>query len=396
MPSQAERKRARTRTKPNVARKVKSSSFSWEAVAFAILIAAASSTYYYFNYSKISLLPVSSESTEQDFKEDVPRTPWEPTPDNSIFNVVDIPGKGKGVIAGRDIKQGELVLRDRPLFILPRAINGSPIEPIIEKLTQLTPEEQEAFFELSFVNFPTHLNPEEHPAEVALAIFQTNAVSTGDGVGIFPTMARLNHGCSSAFNVVYMWRPEENQIVVHALKDVKQGEELITTYTNTRRPRDQRRAFLQDHYGFHCTCAVCSLPDDLSKASDERLSKISYLYEKFAGWGRQEIDGTQAIEYIREIWRIENEEGYTSERGSLSADAAWIAAAHSDANATQAWAEKAIHWFTAEIGADTPQVVTLEVIVDHPQRHRAWGTRDAMDVGGPDQASGESGFNLSK
>lgn len=94
----------------------------------------------------------------------------------------------------------------------------------MENLIQLSPEEQDAFFNLSYVNFPAHLDPEEHIEEVALAIFQTNAVQAGEDVGIFPRMARLNHGCSSAFNVVYMWRSEEHQLVVHALKDVKQGE----------------------------------------------------------------------------------------------------------------------------------------------------------------------------
>ncbi|PPQ66612.1 hypothetical protein CVT26_009373 [Gymnopilus dilepis] len=345
MPTQAERKRAQTRVKPNVvARKSgkrKSSTFgafTWEVLAFALLIAAASLGYHYFNQDKAApeaATPAPAKGvTQEDFnakvKEEAPRAPYT-IPDTSAFTVIEIPGKGKGAIATRDIKQGELVLREGPLFTIPKAIKGNPTEPIMQKIIQLTGEEQEAFFNLSYVNFPEHLSPQAHVAQLALAIFQTNAVSTGpEEVGIFPSMARLNHGCSSAFNVVYMWRPEEQSLVVHALKDVKKGEELITTYTNTKKTRDQRRAFLQQHYGFHCTCAVCSLPDDLSKASDERLTTISSLYEKFAAWGREEIDGAEAVEIIRQIWRIEDEEGYTSERGSLSADAAWIAASHSE------------------------------------------------------------------
>lgn len=57
--------------------------------------------------------------------------------DHNIFIVVDIPGKGKGIVAARDIKvlaksnlmrieminmteqQGELVIRERPLFVVP-------------------------------------------------------------------------------------------------------------------------------------------------------------------------------------------------------------------------------------------------------------------------------------
>jgi hypothetical protein len=76
------------------------------------------------------------------------------------------------------------------------------------------------------------LKPESHPEEVALAIFQTNAVAAGNGVGIFPRMARLNHGCSSAFNVVYTWREWEKALVVYALKRIRKGEVSIHSYCN--------------------------------------------------------------------------------------------------------------------------------------------------------------------
>lgn len=98
-----------------------------------------------------------------------------------------------------------------------------------------------------------------------------------------------------------------------------------------RKQIDKRfRAHLSQQYGFHCTCDVCSLPDELSKASDERLSEISRLYQEFSNWGSYKVEGAQAIDYIRKIWKMEEEEGYFSERGQLAADAAWIAASHSE------------------------------------------------------------------
>ena len=63
------------------------------------------------------------------------------------------------------------------------------------------------------------------PHEVALAIFNTNAVTAGShGVGIFPRMARLNHGCAGSFNAVYNFREKEGLLYIHALKDVKVGQ----------------------------------------------------------------------------------------------------------------------------------------------------------------------------
>jgi len=103
-------------------------------------------------------------------------------------------------------------------------VQENPAALIIGKVQQLNPQQQQAFRNLSYVNFPSHLKPEDHPDEVALAIFQTNAVSAGENVGIFPQMARINHGCSSAFNVVYNWRDDEKILVVHALKNIQKGQ----------------------------------------------------------------------------------------------------------------------------------------------------------------------------
>jgi hypothetical protein len=123
-------------------------------------------------------------------------------------------------------------------------------------LVSLSQAERDSFFDLSS-NRPA--DAENEIGQLALSIFETNAVAAGDRVGIFPRMARLNHGCSRAFNSVYSWREQEGVIVVHALKPVKNGsvrtsttsltflfdiflnQELLTTYTNTRRSRTERR-----------------------------------------------------------------------------------------------------------------------------------------------------------
>ncbi|KAG6831657.1 hypothetical protein H0H87_004607 [Tephrocybe sp. NHM501043] len=300
------------------------------------------------------------------------------------FIVVDLPGKGKGMLAVRDIEQGERIITERPAFIAPSQISGSPSAFIAKLLREASPKDRDAVLNLSYVHFPEYLDPETHPDEVALAIFQTNAVAVGDGVGIFPRMARLNHGCSSAFNAVYTWRDKEGILVVHALKKILKGQEILTTYTNTKITRAERsRAFLQENYGFTCTCRVCSLCDRESRASDKRLMGISDGYAKLATWGQGSINGAQAIDTVRMIWSIEDEEVYWSERGQLAADAAWVAAAHSDASATIEWARLASRWYGYELGHDSEQAREMESVVTNPQSHHGWGSREAQSIGGP-------------
>jgi hypothetical protein len=100
-------------------------------------------------------------------------------------------------------------------------VNSPPAELIYNAINKLTPSERASFLNLSYVHVPAGAPLDQ----VALGIFQTNGIAAGEGrVGLFPRTARLNHGCSKAFNVVYSWREEPDVLVVYALKRIKAGE----------------------------------------------------------------------------------------------------------------------------------------------------------------------------
>ncbi|PVF95147.1 SET domain-containing protein, partial [Serendipita vermifera] len=268
--------------------------------------------------------------------------------ETQLWKVVDIPGKGKGVVALRNISQGTEILRERPLFLVPPAIRQSPEDLILSLVSQLSQEKRDQFYSLSY-----HSKPHSTGSEVPLAIFETNAISAGDKVGIFPRTARLNHGCSFAFNAAYNWRDSEQELVTHAFKPIREGEEILIAYTDTKRPRQERQAYLQQSYNFLCNCAACSLPRDESQASDARLSEMAKLKVDLGRWGQKKIGGEEATDLINKIWNLSEEEGYWSERGSLAWDGTWVAAAHWDQQATRDWAMLTHKWFTIELGADS-------------------------------------------
>lgn len=141
-------------------------------------------------------------------------------------------------------KQGELLIREEPLFLLPNQstrltllsflhlfvvqVQGSPTATVHRALSKLNPEQLSNFHNLSYIEPTGGFNlEEEHAHQVALAIFQTNAVSAGGASGLFPRMARLNHGCAGAFTAVYSWREREGVIVVHVIKPIKKGEVCV-------------------------------------------------------------------------------------------------------------------------------------------------------------------------
>ena len=223
-------------------------------------------------------------------------------------------------------------------------------------LPKLTKSEQVALFNLSYTRLPPNLSKDnlDYDAQVALAITQTNGIAVGvRGVGVFPNASRMNHGCSRAFNAVYSWRENEQKLVVYAIRPIKQGQEILTAYFDTRRSRHERRLvqkyvlsfcqlervtrrvllyreYLQEHYDFHCTCAVCSLPDEVSVTSDGRLNEMQNMHNELSAWAQGQIEGEKAIDLINEIWWVGSLEGYWSQRGRLAADAVTVALAHSE------------------------------------------------------------------
>lgn len=52
--------------------------------------------------------------------------------------------------------------------------------------------------------------------------------------------------------------------------------------------------------------------------------------KRISTWSDRKITGGEAIVAARKIWQAGEEEGYWSERGQLAADAARVAASHSE------------------------------------------------------------------
>ena len=73
-----------------------------------------------------------------------------PQPKSIAYQVVDIEGKGKGVVATRDIDVGEIILIERPLLVYPRMCRSlASKEQIDEAIEKMTVQNREAFQSLS-------------------------------------------------------------------------------------------------------------------------------------------------------------------------------------------------------------------------------------------------------
>ncbi|EKX51628.1 hypothetical protein GUITHDRAFT_134519 [Guillardia theta CCMP2712] len=169
------------------------------------------------------------------------------------FQVVDIAGKGKGVIALRGFAKAERVMYERRILSC-RTLSG--IRPIAKSFKKLSEAEKNAILDL----FPSEAD--------LFKKFSTNSMSCGEedelgmDSGLFVTMSRLNHSCLS--NTNHWYEPYLKSKVLFACRDIAEGEELTIAYSS----EPSNKQYLLSHYGFVCTCEACSNPEIAAKVKE--------------------------------------------------------------------------------------------------------------------------------
>ncbi|KAJ2929314.1 hypothetical protein H1R20_g7792, partial [Candolleomyces eurysporus] len=196
-------------------------------------------------------------------------------------------GTGMGVFATRDIKRFEPVLVERPYLVYTRTAVGSLSEKAWEELSdqqigQLLVKKSEPFFKymvdhqmsseerrdfMSLAN--SHTNDGSGPV---FGIVRTNGFgiefgqalpgadrdfgsSKAAGYGAVTKIgSRFNHSCIP--DVTHGFDASTFTMRFAALRDIKKGSQIFTSYTSPSATKAERQAALAP-YGFECTCRVC-------------------------------------------------------------------------------------------------------------------------------------------
>ncbi|KAG6250034.1 hypothetical protein E4U23_001710 [Claviceps purpurea] len=193
----------------------------------------------------------------------------------SWFVWQDIPGKGKGLVATKNIPRGTRILSEKALITMP---TGRTFEErrrlICQQLDGLNKEQRNAFISMhNAYGF-------DDAAEQYLGIYQTNclpAEEIPDRTAIFLEARRINHDCEN--NALHHWNDKLKRHMVHAIKDIDAGEEITLTYVPFLDGRETRQKRLKEFFSFTCVCRLCSLPKDQSQERDRKLEQISRTNE---------------------------------------------------------------------------------------------------------------------
>ncbi|KAI0006309.1 SET domain-containing protein [Xylariaceae sp. FL0662B] len=215
--------------------------------------------------------------------------------DGDSYKIVDIPGKGKGVIATRLIERSETIMRDWASVLIdlsfPKSVKRSQGYHLLHRAADqlLDPDK---LLRLSHTNAIA--------ADIVEDVVRTNAFSWYPHMAVYPEVSRINHACKP--NAFIRFSPTSLAVSIVATRRIDPGEEINISYVTMGQTRDQRQASLS-HWGFNCTCNLCSASKAEIAASDYRRSKIDKM--------RQEVyqaiearDGAKAVKLTHEILEL--------------------------------------------------------------------------------------------
>ena len=225
------------------------------------------------------------------------------------FAVMPIDGKGFGVVATRELFIGERLLAETPLLVVPMDVSGYDGQrngeyegipsALLEAAVDALPADSRCkFFGLS----QNSAYVTRSPAGIA----QTNGIPHTHGSktygAIYYMASRFNHSCDA--NACFRWNrslggavggavPPDGagsggQLTVHATKRIPAGTEITFNYAGFLAPREARRRYLLESFGFECTCAKCAVSGPALAESEARIAALggtASLRASLRAWG---------------------------------------------------------------------------------------------------------------
>ncbi|KAI1461514.1 SET domain-containing protein [Annulohypoxylon moriforme] len=96
------------------------------------------------------------------------------------------------------------------------------------------------------------------------AVYLTHNVELGPegkyGSGVFSLYSRIGHCCVP--NAYSSWNPTLSKLTIHAVHDLKAGDQIFVNYTGkVCRTRQQRAFSLATTWGIVCSCIACTEPE---------------------------------------------------------------------------------------------------------------------------------------
>ncbi|KAI1803969.1 SET domain-containing protein [Daldinia bambusicola] len=216
------------------------------------------------------------------------------------YVIEDIPGKGKGLVAQRPIRQWEVVLVDYPAMLahmgLFDVVGPELREDVLDRALRQLPEEQQGDI-LSLAR--------STGGETVEDILRTNIFGVELGIeiphlGLFPIGSRINHDCRP--NVFWRYSVRTLTVEVIAMRDIEPGDEIVQSYVPLGLSYEERNEGLKN-WGFACTCSLCASSKKQRAASDKNRARLHDIYHELndSAAGKSNLTTNVIEEFVAEL-----------------------------------------------------------------------------------------------
>ncbi|KAI0419189.1 hypothetical protein F5X98DRAFT_335466 [Xylaria grammica] len=297
----------------------------------------------------------------------IPETVFKSSYDKA--RIVEIPGKGNGLVATRAIRRGERIMAARPALLVHR-----------DAFSELPIEDMYYLMDMAVNNLPKP-RKESYLAQTGTMgghkitdILFTNSFQVGLGdydsfhYGNFPEASVLNHDCRP--NLAF-FIDQNLTHYTHAVRDVEPGEELTISYIDGLQIRSVRQERTRNSLGFSCACSHCTLSERDSGASDSRLLAISRIEGELSDFNSQASSPAMIEEYIR-LYKTEGLEHNIAGAYTL---AALNYNLFGNAAMAKKFAELSVEAGLLERGPEAADVREMKSLADNPKAHWSWNMK---------------------
>ncbi|KAG0295071.1 hypothetical protein BGZ98_001521 [Dissophora globulifera] len=270
------------------------------------------------------------------------------------YVVKDVPGKGMGMFATRDIKRGECILSEKPLVFATQDFIKTQLA--VEAMAE---PDKKSFFALH------NVRPE---LPIALGIVKTNALPLGPNAvdcAVYKIMSRINHTCAP--NVCHTWNSKTKKEYLHAIQDITAGSEILTSYLEPFMVRKDRMSFLRRNFKFECQCNLCAEPSPEYDSIVKRVKIYSDLIVTCAT-----TNPKMSIQYVREVLAHLDKIGGEG-KTPFYYDGYQISAMYGDYKFAQEWANLLLESYVLEAGKEGDRYERYLRYSKNPRSHERAG-----------------------
>ncbi|KAK4172860.1 hypothetical protein QBC36DRAFT_68357 [Triangularia setosa] len=233
------------------------------------------------------------------------------------YKVVDILGKGKGVVATQKIDKGKAILVDHASIIAAAEYPSDVMREEVQDLLATAVHrlgEPEKVLRLS----KKGREKEDEGATEIEDLLLTNSFTVGiqgkEFIALFADLSRFNHDCKP--NAFIYFSETTLAMTVWASRDIEPGEEISITYSAAGLPSKERKETLEKVWGFKCQCSLCTSSPEVIKESDDSRAQIR-AYQASIPKLAQDGKFEEALQQAEHMFELVEEEGLTDQMSDM-------------------------------------------------------------------------------